>query len=493
MKKIILINPKLGYNIEEDYTQSIPMGPLCLGSYLQEKGYKVRLIDNFTEPNPDETFLKELEDTDYLGFSLMTPQIGDAIRLSKKARELKPEIPILWGGVHSTLLPKETVTEQYVDYAVVGEGEQSTYELLKCLENNEDPSKVKGTAFYKNNKFIFTGKRDNIDMNTLPTVDYSLLQKRAREIVKVIFVHTSRGCNHRCAFCIAVATCDKWRGMSVKRSLDEIEHALKFFPHTNHIKFREPNFFMDKNRAIGIINGILERNIDIRWEPSIRASYLNNAYINDELLEKMKRSGCFRLWFGAESGSDEILKLIKKDLTVDMIINSAKQVKKFGFEARYTFMTAIPGETEKDLKMTADLIDKILKIDPRIDIIGPLPYRPYPGSPLYEECKKLGWEEPKTNGEWEKIMDRGSYLLNPKYLPWVKDPYLAQTFNIFRFFGAMPWKKMLSRTRNLKVNTNILFKFGFILLMRLRWKTKFFKFPLDVMIANKVSKQKLVS
>ncbi len=126
--------------------------------------------------------------------------------------------------------------------------------------------------------------------------------------------------------------------------------------------------------------------LDIPWETTVRANYIKKGMIDDSFMERLKKSGCYLLSFGAESGSPAILKKIQKDINAEEILNSAKLCLKHNIIPQYSFMIGLPGESKKDMKLTLKLIDKLVKLSDKVQILGPQAFRPYPGSPLYEEC-----------------------------------------------------------------------------------------------------------
>ncbi|MBI4779108.1 radical SAM protein, partial [Candidatus Falkowbacteria bacterium] len=164
---------------------------------------------------------------------------------------------------------------------------------------------------------------------------------------------TSRGCPHRCTFCINAILKNNWRAREAEQVLEDLK-IIKSKPYFagKPLRFWDENFFVDLKRARAIINGMIDRNLTIPWETTVRAGYLKEGQIDDDFLAKLKQSGCYLLSFGAESGSPEILKKIKKDITPEEIINSAKMCLKHGIIPQYTFMIGLPGETKPDMLMT---------------------------------------------------------------------------------------------------------------------------------------------
>jgi radical SAM superfamily enzyme YgiQ (UPF0313 family) len=223
------------------------------------------------------------------------------------------------------------------------------------------------------------------------------------------------------------------------------------------------------------------RNLVIPWETTIRADYFSRPEMTNEFLAKLRKSGCYLLSFGAESGSQKILKKIDKDITREQILNSARQCLKYDIIPQYSFIVGLPAETKEDIGQTIDLIDDLLKLDKRVQILGPQAFRPYPGSTLYEECLASGWQAPRDLENWATaILNEISYL-TPRQFPWVEDPDLAESLEAYARFGAQSFKSALGST----VTSNKFLKIPFIMICKLRWKLRFFKWPIEYKLAKK--------
>ncbi len=226
---------------------------------------------------------------------------------------------------------------------------------------------------------------------------------------------------------------------------------------------------------------MIKRNLIIPWETTIRADYFSRPEMTDEFIAKLRKSGCYLLSFGAESGSQRILKKIDKDITREQILNSARQCLKHDIIPQYSFMVGLPGEKREDIDQTINLIDDLLKLNPRVQILGPQAFRPYPGSTLYQECLESGWKAPQSLKEWSSaILNEMSYL-TPYQFPWVEDPALADSLEAYARFGAHGFKSALGST----ATSNKFLKLVFILACKLRWKLRFFKWPLEYKLAKK--------
>lgn len=489
--KILLVNPP--FNISKDnYDSSISVGILCLASYLDKQGFLVKIIDGARQKNYQKLLEEEIPESDLIGFSVMTTQVNEALSLSRKVRKLNPRALIVWGGLHPTLFPESTAGHPLIDIAVIGEGEETLLAIAECLKNGTLTSlkQISGAAFKnKEGRVIITGKRPSLKMSEIPLPNWELEPKEILENIDIIPTHTSRGCPHRCAFCVNAIANNMWRAREPGEVLEDIRiiKSKKYF-QGKPLRFWDENFFVNKKRAEEIIDGLIEKNLTIPWETTIRANYIRKDFIDDRFLAKIKKSGCYLLSFGAESGSPKILRKLDKDITREEIINSAQSCLRHGIIPQYSFMVGLPEETKEDIKMTLELIDELVKLSDKVQILGPQVFRPYPGGTLYEECLKAGWQEPKNLEEWAGVVKNELNYLTPKNFPWIKNPDFVESLEAYVRFGAHSVESALDST----VKASRLLKFAFIVLCKLRWKLKFFAFPWDYKLAkNFISRRKV--
>jgi radical SAM superfamily enzyme YgiQ (UPF0313 family) len=247
------------------------------------------------------------------------------------------------------------------------------------------------------------------------------------------------------------------------------------------LRFWDENFFVDIERAKAIIGGIIERDLTIPWETTVRANYLKEGMIDDAFLARLKKSGCYLLSFGAESGSPKILKKIQKDIIAQEIVESAAMCLRHDIIPQYSFMIGLPGETKEDMMMTLKLIDRLVKLSDKVQILGPQAFRPYPGSMLYDECLQAGWQAPQSLEEWSHLVQNELNYLAPKFFPWVADKDFVESMEAYVRFGAHGIKNAMGSS----VRAQKFLKLGFVLLCQLRWKLKFFAWPVEFKLAKK--------
>lgn len=479
MSKVLLINPP--FNIaKESYDTSVSVGLLSLASFLDSRGVPVEMIDGARQSGYFEQIRSQALNCDWAAFSVMTMQVGQALNISQAIKKTNPACKIIWGGSHPTFFPEQTIKNGLIDIVCVGEGEETIYEIVSG-KNLKDINGI----IYKEGGRVLTNQSHSLhDPARMPLFNWELVPRKILERVTLVPSLTSRGCPHRCSFCINAILKNRWRPRTVAQVLEDLRVIKsKDYFRGKPVRFWDENFFVDLARAKAIVEGMIENDLIIPWETTVRANYIKEGMIDDEFLAKMRRSGCYLLSFGAESGCPRLLKKMKKDIDPADVINSARMALKHGIIPQYSFMIGLPGETRSEMMETLDLIDKLVKLSPKIQILGPQAFRPYPGSELYDECVRSGWREPQSLEEWAELSANELNYLSIENFPWVKkeDKDFVESMEAFVRFGAHSIRSALGSS----VSANKILKLGFILTCQLRWKLKFFAWPIEYKLAKR--------
>lgn len=475
--RVLLVNPP--FNVAKDnYDSSVSVGLLSLATYLDWRGVPVKLIDGVRQKDFLKIFQPAAAASDLICFSVMTMQIPQALELSGLAKEINPQSKIIWGGAHPTFFPEQTVRYSLIDAVVIGDGEYVIFDLF----NEPDWQKVNGIAYKKGGKVVINSRQKPLDPETMPLFNWELEPREILENLSLIPTLTSRGCPHRCAFCINAILKNSWRA----RTVDQVLEDLKIISGKDYfagkpLRFWDENFFVDIKRAKAIVNGMIERGLERPWETTVRANYISAAMVDDNFMGKMKQSGCYLLSFGAESGSQIVLDKIKKDITPEQIIYAAKQCLKHEIIPQFSFMAGLPGELKQDMKLTIKLIDKLIKLSGQVQILGPQAFRPYPGSELYLECVASGWSAPETLPAWSHLVKNQLNYLQVNNFNWVKHKDFVDSMEAYVRFGAHSIKSAMGSS----VKARKFIKLAFVLICQLRWKLKFFAWPFEFKLAKK--------
>lgn len=356
-ESVLLINPPREIPQKADFP---PMGLAYIAGPLRREGVKVSLLDAsafswkllgraIKEKNPD-----------IVGIPCWTVERRQSFNTAKLVKGMNPHAKIIFGGHHATAFPEYMFKQGHADAVVLGEGEGTTSELVEAFLRKSELSEIKGIVYQINSEVFINEHKEFIkDLDDIPFPDYedfNLSNYLGLPEIKgnAAAIITSRGCPYKCTFCSASKFWDrKWRYRSAVNVLDEIEwlfrkHSVKAF------MFFDDNFSVRKERAIEICEGILERGMNITW---VACSHVNQ--VDKELLSWMKRAGCYRIDYGIESGSPEILRNIRKGQTVEQIEEAFRLTHQAGIMPRAYLMVGNPGENEKTIQQTVELIEKI--------------------------------------------------------------------------------------------------------------------------------------
>ena len=481
MADVILFYPRTGVNIKH-VSIELPHPVLALAGSLLKANFSVKIIDQRVNDNWKTILKNELKNSPIcVGISSMSGfQLNEALKAAEFIKE-NSNIPIVWGGVHPSLTPRQTLKDKRVDIVVIGEGEATFLELVNSLKKKSSLAKIKGLAYKKDNKIIINPPRPFLNLDKLPNPPYHLINIKDYISDKKTYKYSSlqylssRGCPHRCAFCYNCAfNKQQYRMQSPKKVIENIKILKKF--GIEGIRFDDDNFFFNKKRVEEILKLMLKEKINLKWFSTTRANYV--AAYDDKFLELMKSSGCFELAIGAESGSERILKLIKKDITLEQTYKTAGKCLKYGITPIFSFVMGFPTETNEDRKATFKVIDNLRKMKALVN--GIFIYTPNPGTELYELSKKYGLKEPSSLEEWR------NYRFDQSNLPWLtkqQEKELKTLYYLARFalFGG----KLGAHFKNplLKLATKTL-----ILSAKFRWQHKFFKFPLEWRLLDKYAR-----
>jgi len=442
MSKVVLIYPE--FLIKDGPRFSVPIGILQLSSYLQSQGVDIKLIDCNVEDHYLEAIYRELDDALCVGISAMTAHLPSARKIAAGIRQ-RYRGPLVFGGVHGTLFPRQTIEDELVDFVVIGEGELSFLELLEHIEGKRDIREVEGIAFRDQKGVPRVQLRKNrFDFEEMPPINYALLSQNVLNQFGENYIGalTSRGCPHRCTFCIntSVQENNVWRAWKPGRMADEIESILQY--GGKKVWFWDENFFVSRKRVEGFLDEIEKRKLEFRWSAEVRADYFRK-FIDDKLLQRIRRCGCEKLSMGAESGSKKMLDVYGKEIEVEDIHLAAKKCLSVSIQPTFSFMIGAPEEDEHDIRQTLLAIKKLYDLSADVRVLGPQLFRPYPGSLLYQACRKAGWEEPATLKDWAHIVLNNFKSNDPFRSPWTKSPALVNTVWFYSLFLCVDMKKLL--------------------------------------------------
>lgn len=401
--KTILINPPEDIrnfygNFKSIQNALPPIGLAYLAGYLRSKGIKVEIIDAPALGLGFFDVVNRINQDDIVGITAVTTNIESANKLAELIKNKNNNIKIIIGGPHVSGIPEETLNKfKYFDIGVIGEGEETFYELVSALKNKRSIKTIKGIVLRDKGKIIQTQKRESIkNLDELPFPAWDLLPDLAKNYqpsphnVKNLpsaSLVTSRGCPGRCTFCAK-------RDRTIRiHSADYIVTMIKDLVQRYGIKefiFMDDMFLISKARIKKLYEKLKNERIKISWSCAARADFLNDI----DLLKIMKESGCWQVMIGIESGNEGILKNIKKDITLDKIRKALENCRKTGISSKGYFIIGNPGETKETMIDSFRFAKNI-----PLDFFVLFYFTPYPGTESYQTAEKYG----KIEKDWSKM------------------------------------------------------------------------------------------
>lgn len=340
-----------------------PLGLEYLASSLKSNNIGVTLIDATIEGLSEEKFVSTLRkiDPDVIGISMTTMGLLQDLKGLSLAKKACPDAKIVVGGPHPSAVPIELMNSvKDIDFAVIGEGEITLVEVIKSLENSEDLKNINGIAFKENGNIKLTQSREqikNLDSIPFPSREFIDFKKVVAGLPfgrrkPFSIMMTSRGCPYKCIFCSKSVFGNKYRYRSVKDVMKEIEYLISF--GIKEIRFYDDIFTLNQKRIIELCEELITSNFDLIWSCEGRVDTVSR-----DLLEKIKKAGCYHISYGVESGSQKILDRAKKGINVSQTRGAFKITKEVGLEASAFFMFGLPGESKETLKETLSVIKDI--------------------------------------------------------------------------------------------------------------------------------------
>jgi len=447
MKNIYFIEAKSPGSHIFSRTALPRLGSILLATILKNRGYNaMAFIEDIASLE-----WKRLEDADLICISSISSTAPRAFQIAERFKKLG--IPVALGGVHSTFLPDESLA--YADYVIRGEGEETLVELLEHLNSGKPLDSIKGLSF-KNSKgeIVHNPARELLkDLNDAPIPDFSIVHKWA-EKAKVVPIATSRGCPFACKFCSVIPMFGRqYRFKTIDRILEEIKAAA---PQRGHVFFIDDNFAANRKRTKTLLRALIDNRTKFEWSAQVRTDVAKDP----ELLDLMKKAGCFSVYIGFESINPATLSLYNKSQGLEDIENAIRAVKKRSINIHGMFVLGSDTDDIKTIRNTAKFAKKLA-----INSIQFMMLTPLPGTPVFEELKSSGrlihtdWSkydahhavyEPKLMTAFELHVETLKAM--SKFYSW---PAIFRNLWQFDFFyavvglyGKRSVKKALSGTRD---------------------------------------------
>lgn len=387
-----------------------PMWLSYAAGYAEKRGHSVGVWDAPADGWSVPDLLAKLRgfNPGLVVISTSTPSIYNDAETAAKIKEGLPGAFMILVGVHASALPRETLAiDSAVDAVAAGEFEETIADLADHLEEGASLEGVSGLAYRDGNeeKGIFLNPRRNPieNLDEIPWVSRTykkFLNYRnyfySGNLYPLVVFNTSRGCPHRCSFCVypQTFTGHRFRSRSIGDVVDEMEYVLKEFSPLGEIMFEDDTLTVNKTRTVKLCEEILTRNLKVRWSCNARVQ------LDLATMRLMKRSGCRSLLVGFESGSQDVLNGMQKGNRLELYQRFVQDSKRVGLLINGTFLVGCPGETKVTMQETLELAKSL-----NPDVAQFFPVMVYPGTAMYEDYKRKGFLISEDFRDW--LNERG--------------------------------------------------------------------------------------
>lgn len=428
--KIVLYNPRAVFF-------TMPLSLLAIGSQLDPDLFEVVTIDGRLEADPVEALLSHLDGALCLGVTVLSgAPILDALAISRAAKQARPELPVVWGGWHPSMFARECLAEPSVDVTVQGQGEATFVEIVERLLDGRTLDGCAGCAFRQPDGSVCVNPPRALQaLGTFREHDYGLISVeryyRLKGKRQLDFI-SSQGCNFRCAFCSDPFVYGrKWVGLdpaTMAARLKQLWDRYRF----DDLNFQDETFFTKRDRVQAFAEQVIDMGMQFTWAGTMRAD--QGVRLPDDVWRLCKRSGLRRLLVGVESGSDEMLKRIRKDITIDQVFETAEKMLAHGIAGHFPFIVGFPDESDDSIQESLKCARRLRAMSP--DFLTPIFYfKPYPGSAIVSDAIVRGFRLPDSLEAWAKF----DYVQGDPG-PWVS-PEKFRLIERFKFFHELAWTR----------------------------------------------------
>jgi anaerobic magnesium-protoporphyrin IX monomethyl ester cyclase len=416
---IILLHPKA----VKPKNRRFPLAILSIAAVLEGVERYV-IVDGNLDTNAGATMesIASENSIELLAVSVMPgPQMVAAIALCREFKRRHPRVPVVWGGYFASLYTDAALNAGYIDFAVRGPGEETIIELLAALRGSRNFTGIRGLSFKDDfGLHVHNANRPIRSPNAFPLLPYHRLASIERYLLPTFLgrrtaVHqASIGCPYRCQFCGVVPIFDGRQKTESPERTGAVLAALKRDYKIDAVQFYDNNFFLNESHARKQAEAIA--GLGLKWWAEGRI----DAFLrySDEALREIRESGATMIFFGAESGSDKVLKEMNKGITTEQTLELAARIRKFGIIPEFSFVIGSPTAPEQDTRDTIRFVRRIKKLNPDAEIIVQhyIP-TPHPDGMYGDIDGKI--EFPQTPDEWATERWFNFTVRQDPHLPWL--------------------------------------------------------------------------
>ena len=429
-KFVLLIQPQMG--LSGEFARHLPLSLLYVAAPLKKMGVDVAIFDRRVEQKKWEELLSNYLTIKplWVGFTVMAGYpIVQALEMSKYIKEISPETPVVWGGALPTIDPQSCMASQYVDFTASGSGILETKLLTQCIidqqtQNIKELEQIPGLGYRINGKNFYNKRFEGFEPVHYKDLPYDIIKDysvygQIGSNENIFPIYSAYGCPYQCTFCVSPMLYKtfnpRWRPVNPQEVADHIEYLKNNYKATT-IYFYDDDSFVNLEHIRAIILELKRRNLNMKL--SFRGARVNEIMrMDDEFLNLLSETGTEMLHVGIESGSQRILNLYNKGITIENILEINKKLANHPkLIAAYNWIVGAPSETLEEIKASAKLMTKLIKENQKCFVFQPNIFRVIPGSVLGEKARKYGYKEPSNLDEWIK-----SELEQEVFSPWFSD------------------------------------------------------------------------
>lgn len=469
-KKIVLYQPKqvddsLGVESSKDM---LPLELLTISAFPLQDGYEIKIVDGslYGGTEGHKRFAEESDGAMLVATTaILGYMVTDSWLAMQAVKARNPKVPAVIGGWFASVKPDLMLETGLYEAVVIGQGELIFRDLVRAIDSGEPLDDLEGIAFKRDGQIVKNPRRSVAGWDEIPGVPWHLLDHRpyrdhqmradsAKDVLRMptppwigqrkpyfgITYFSSYGCPEPCGFCCSPEiSMRRWKCMPADRMLDDIQELHDRWGF-DVIRFHDANFGVMQKRVREFSQGLIDSGIQIGWNAFIETHSI--LKYKSETLDLMAESGMYIAEIGAEAGMDEMMKRIGKPIKGDDNIAAAVEMDRRGIQASVTYIIGYPGESEESMMMT---IEQCRRLHNAAPLARPTvwPYRPIPGTVMWDEAVELGYQGPKTIPQWGSI---GEYHLEETW-PGNIPPRVAEARMMYQHFATLNWGLARGRRR----------------------------------------------
>lgn len=454
-----------------------PLALIHLAAPLIEQGYSVEIVDSAVTERSVEDVVARAEGAVCVGISMVTgPMITQGVEVARAVKAMHPNVPVVAGGWHPSILPEQTLEAPFIDAVVKGQGEMTFLEIVERFAQGErDLSGIAGSFFKRNGKIEQNLPRGYTDINALPRRPFEIVPfepyvKKCKGFRWMLYC-SSHGCPWDCSYCSNASVYGRnWKPLDAARTVSEMTDLATRYS-LDAIDVIDDNYLVRRDRVLDIAERLIASNLKAKYYCQTRTDQIDR--LSDAELQLLAKSGLSRIFFGIESGSQKVLRSVNKRLDLQTAYRTAERCHAYGIHPSFNLIFGLPAEDADDLKETVAMLDEMRRRNPEAAFFTNI-FSPYPGSPIFPLAVASGVREPKTLEEWAEFYPK------IQRLPWLSKEQHSRIQRLREYIrlGYSARKMAVHRSRGLKE----LLRRTFESVARWRLRRLALAFPLEVVL-----------